>query len=257
MAGFVGSRKVASSTDLRKPGAREQQALASAREHGIVAGSMAIITGLVPSPDIPGHVVLLVDGVPFATIPAKEAETLGLREGESAAATAAPGPIETSTRTTYERALSLLSYRDRSVKELQKRLHEKGEAEDRIAPTIERLQQSGLLDDSRFAAERARAGLVGKARSRRQIEHDLALRGVTREVASAAIQQVLAEEGTSELEVAVRAARKKAKSLERMDPQAQRQKLYAFLARQGYTPDLVRRAMRAALDAAPPEGADE
>ncbi len=218
---------------------------------------MAIITGIVPSPDQPGHVVLLVDGVPFTTIPAKQAETLGLREGASAAESGAPTPIDGATRTTYERALSLLSFRDRSVKELQKRLLEKGEAEDRVAPTIERLQQSGLLDDSRFAAERARAGLVGKARSRRQIEHDLAQRGVTREVASAAIQQVLADEGTSEFEVAVRAARKKAKSLERLDPQAKRQKLYGFLARQGYTPDLVRRAMRAVLDAAPPEGAEE
>ena len=218
---------------------------------------MAIITGIVPSPDQPGHVVLLVDGAPFATIPAKEAETLGLREGASPAEADASRPIDASTRTTYERALSLLSFRDRSVKELQKRLLEKGEAADRIAPTIERLQQSGLLDDSRFATERARAGLVGKARSRRQIEHDLAQRGVTREVASAAIQQVLADEGTSELEVAVRAARKKAKTLERLDPQAQRQKLYGFLARQGYTPDLVRRAMRAVLDAAPPEGAEE
>lgn len=63
---------------------------------------------------------------------------------------------------------------------------------------------------------------------------------MTREVASAAIRQVLVEEGTSELQIAVRSARKKAKTLERLDPQAQREKLYGFLARQGSTPDLVR-----------------
>ncbi len=216
---------------------------------------MAIITGIVPSPEKPGHVVLLVDGVPFATIPAKEAEHLGLDAGESVAEAAATRPVDASTKKTYERALSLLSFRDRSVKELQKRLHEKGVIAEEVTTTIARLQESGLLDDARFAAERARAGIVGKARSRRQIEHDLAQRGVTREVASAAIKQVLADEGTSELEVAVRAARKKAKTLARLDPQAQRQKLYAFLARQGHSPDLVRRALRAVLDAAPPDGA--
>ena len=137
---------------------------------------MAIITSIVPSPETPGHVVLLVDGVPFATIPAKEAETLGFKEGASATEPAVKRPRvgEGAGGKTYERALSRLSFRDRSVKELQKRLHEKGEDAERIAPTIERLQQSGLLDDARFAAERARAGLVGKARSRRQIEHDLA-----------------------------------------------------------------------------------
>ncbi|MEO5726882.1 MAG: RecX family transcriptional regulator, partial [Byssovorax sp.] len=98
---------------------------------------------------------------------------------------------------------------------------------------------------------------VGKARSRRQIEQDLVQRGVTREVAADAFRRVLEDEGTSELAVTVRAARKKMKTLERLDPQAQRQKLYAFLARQGHAPDLVRRALRAVLDAAPPDGADE
>lgn len=218
---------------------------------------MAIITGIVPSPEKPGHVVILVDGAPFATIPATEAATLGLKEGATAAEPEAPRPIDGAAGKTYERALSLLSFRGRSVKELQKRLHEKGESAEQIAPTIERLQQSGLLDDARFAEERARSSIVGKARSRRQIEHDLAQRGVARDVAAEAIRRALEGEGTSELEVAVRAARKKAKTLTRLDPQAQRQKLYAFLARQGHAPDLVRRALRAVLDAAPPEGAGE
>ncbi len=99
--------------------------------------------------------------------------------------------------------------------------------------------------------------MVGKARSRRQIEHDLVQRGVTREVAADAFRRVLEDEGTSELAVTVRAAKKKMKTLERLDPQAQRQKLYAFLARQGHAPDLVRRALREVLDAAPPEGEGE
>ena len=218
---------------------------------------MAIITGIIPSAEKPGHVVILVDGAPFATIPASEAATLGLEEGAKAAEPEATRPIDGAEGKTYERALSLLSFRGRSVKELRKRLHEKGESAEQIAPTIERLQQSGLLDDARFAAERVRAGVVGKARSRRQIEHDLVQRGVTREVAADAFRRVLEDEGTSELAVTVRAAKKKMKTLERLDPQAQRQKLYAFLARQGHSPDLVRRALREVLDAAPPDGEGE
>jgi regulatory protein len=221
---------------------------------------MAIITGIVPSSEKPGHVDILVDGVLFATVPAREVAELSLKEGATAREPEpepARGEKPGAAGKTYERALSLLSFRGRSVKELRKRLHEKGESAEQIAPTIERLQQSGLLDDARFAAERARAGVVGKARSRRQIEHDLVQRGVTREVAADAFRQVLEDEGTSELAVTVRAARKKMKTLERLDPQAQRQKLYAFLARQGHSPDLVRRALREVLDAAPPEGAEE
>jgi regulatory protein len=220
---------------------------------------MAIITGILPSSEKPDHVDILVDGVPFATVPAREVAELGLKEGATARepARGRGEPAGGAAGKTYERALSLLAFRGRSVKELRTRLHEKGESVEQIAPTIERLQQSGLLDDARFAAERVRAGVVGKARSRRQIEQDLVQRGVTREVAADAFRRVLEDEGTSELAVTVRAAKKKMKTLERLDPQAQRQKLYAFLARQGHSPDLVRRALREVLDAAPPEGAEE
>ena len=240
--------------------ARETKGVCPRAEARHCLRPMAIITGIIPSSEKPDHVVILVDGVPFATVPAREVTKLGLKEGATAREPAqgrATAREDGAAGKTYERALSLLSFRGRSVKELQKRLHEKGESAEQIAPTLARLQQSGLLDDARFAEERARSSIVGKARSRRQIEHDLAQRGVARDVAAEAIRRALEGEGTSELEVAVRAARKKAKTLARLDPQAQRQKLYAFLARQGHAPDLVRRALRAVLDAAPPDGAEE
>ena len=81
----------------------------------------------------------------------------------------------------------------------------------------------------------------------------LANNGVARDVADAAIAQVLDEEGTDEHAVALRAAQKKLRSLARLDPQARRQKLYGFLARQGYPADVVRRVLRAVLDAPPPD----
>lgn len=81
-------------------------------------------------------------------------------------------------------------------------------------------------------------------------------KGVAREVAGAAVRQVLADEGTDELAVAVRAAEKKLRSLARAEPLARRQKLYAFLARQGYAAEVVRRTLRAVLDAPPPDDAD-
>lgn len=162
-------------------------------------------------------------------------------------------PLDAETQKTYERALRLLSFRARSAKELHDRLLEKGEPAAQVEAVMARLLANGLVDDTRYAEARARSGIVGKARSSRRLQQDLARRGVSREVAAAAIQTVLADEGTDEVAVAERAARKKLRSLAQLEPAERRQKLWAFLARQGYGPDVVRRALRAVLDMPPPD----
>jgi regulatory protein len=166
-------------------------------------------------------------------------------------------PLDAAARETYERALGLLTVRARSARQLEKRLLEKGEPPALVAAVIARLVANGLLDDARFAAARARAGILGKSRSRRRMAETLAHDGVAKDVARAAIQEVLDEEGGDENAAALRAGEKKLRSLARLDPAAQRQKLYGFLARQGYAPDAVRKALRALLDASLPEGADD
>lgn len=225
---------------------------------------MPIITGVVPAEGRPGYVVILVDGAPFATVPAESAASFtpgsapGSASGEPAEGSSRPqpAPLDKATEKTYGRALSLLSFRARSASELEKRLIEKGEPREQVAVVIERLAQSGLLDDARYAESRARTSIIGKSRSRRRIQQDLAQRGVARDVADAAIRQVMTEEGTDEASVAERAARKKMRSLGKLDPAEQRQKLYGFLARQGYASDVVRKVIRAVLDAPPPEEDD-
>jgi regulatory protein len=47
------------------------------------------------------------------------------------------------------------------------------------------------------------------------------------------------------------------RSLAKLDPEARRRRLYAFLARRGYEGEAIRRAMRAVLDAAEAEEAAE
>lgn len=160
---------------------------------------------------------------------------------------------ERAPLSTYDRALNLLASRSRSAKGLEKRLLEKGEPAAEVAQAIARLSAAGLLDDARYAAARARSGIVGKSRSRRRMTEALAHEGVARDVAAAAVQQVFEEEGTDELAVAQRAAEKKLRLLRGLEPLAQRQKLYGFLARQGYAADVVRRTLRAVLNASPPD----
>jgi regulatory protein len=157
--------------------------------------------------------------------------------------------LDRASQATYERALDLLSFSARSARQLSARLLHKGEPAAQVEVVVARLIANGLLDDTRYAEARARAGIMGgQARSRRRMAQDLAHKGVAREVAEAAIRQVLVESGTDEVAVAVRAAQKKVRSFARLEPAERRQKLYAFLARQGHSAEAVRGALHAVLD---------
>jgi regulatory protein len=76
-----------------------------------------------------------------------------------------------------DRALWLLSYRDRSRVELQRELINDGYCEPLVQVVIERFAQLSLMDDARFAASYARTRLRS-GRGRRGIERDLLDRGV-------------------------------------------------------------------------------
>jgi regulatory protein len=145
---------------------------------------------------------------------------------------------------TYDRALNLLAYRARSASELRRTLLRKGEAVEHVEAAIERLLQSGLLDDASFARQFARSRALGTGLSRRRLQQELARRGVVREVAEAAIEDVFAEERVDEEGNLERLARKKLKALGGADVATRRRRLYAFLARRGYDSDDINRIVR-------------
>lgn len=93
-----------------------------------------------------------------------------------------------------ERALRLLAQREHSRQELARKLAAHGTPEE-IAATLERLGELGLQADARFAEAwvRAKSARHGTARLR----HELAQRGVERELIEAAIAS---EAGEDEIE---------------------------------------------------------
>jgi regulatory protein len=67
---------------------------------------------------------------------------------------------------------------------------------------------------------------------------------VERSVADAAIAHVFEEEQVNEAASIERVARKKLKTLAKLDAVTQRRRLYAFLARRGYDSDAIGGALR-------------
>ena len=78
-----------------------------------------------------------------------------------------------------ERALRVLGYRERSVKELSKRLGDDGYPPAVVQALVERMSELGLVNDERFASAWARARIAAGFGPDR-IARELAAKGVER-----------------------------------------------------------------------------
>lgn len=150
-------------------------------------------------------------------------------------------------RSTYERALDMLEARARGVVELRRMLIRKGEPEAEVDAALERLQRAGVIGDPAYARQFARSKALGAGLSRRRLQQELTRRGVARDVSEEAIAEVFDDEGVDEAATIERVARKKLKTLTKLDAPTQRRRLYAFLARRGYDSDDIARVTRLLL----------
>ena len=116
-----------------------------------------------------------------------------------------------------------------------------------VDSAIERLRESGLLDDANFARQLTRSKALGAGLSRRRIQQELAKRGVERDVGAEAIEEVFEDEGVDEAAAIERVARKKLRMLTKVDDVTRKRRLYAFLARRGYDNEDIQRVLRVVL----------
>lgn len=151
-------------------------------------------------------------------------------------------------RSTYVRALDMLEARARATPELRRLLIRKGEPEADVDAAIERLVAAGLLDDANFARMYTRSKALGSGMSRRRLQQELAKRGVTKELSTAAINEVFADEAMDEEATIERVARKKLRTLSKVDAPTRKRRLYAFLARRGYDSDDIQRVLRVVVE---------
>ena len=86
-------------------------------------------------------------------------------------------------------ALRALRYRDHTAETLRRRLDARGIPEHSREAAIETMKRAGLVDDERFAAERARS-LAERGAGDLRIRHDLESRGVGAELVDAALEQL-------------------------------------------------------------------
>ncbi len=133
------------------------------------------------------------------------------------------------------RALQLLTRRDYSRSELQKKLAAHAESAEELASVLDTLQGERLLSDHRYATQRvtARAGRYGDAR----LKQELRLKGVSDDDIAAALP-----EGGDETERCLAVWQRKF-GQPAQTPE-ERAKQMRFLQYRGFSSEAIRRALR-------------
>ncbi len=201
---------------------------------------MELITDITESPRRPGRYVVDVAGQAGPTVSLETIERWKLSAGRPWEPVAAAVEREAAALATYDRALNMLAARARSRRDLERHLVRKGEPPELVRDAILRLERAGYLDDGAYARQYARSKALGAGLARRRLAVELGRRGVDRPVADQALEEVFGEERIDEREGIERVARRRLKSLATLDRPTRRRRLYAYLARRGYTADLIR-----------------
>jgi regulatory protein len=151
--------------------------------------------------------------------------------------------VEKSRTRTFDRAVNLLTYKSRSIKELRERLLEKDWTNEAIVTeTIEKLEKYGYLNDAQFAKDFASSKLRQKPIGKRVLKQKLAQRKLGKETVEEAVEKAFEE--TPEAEIIERAIEKRLRIKGKPETREDTKKFYDFLLRQGFSYDLVRERMR-------------
>jgi regulatory protein len=138
-------------------------------------------------------------------------------------------------------AFLLLKFRLRSEHELKARLKQKGFSEELAADTVSFLKDREFIDDRVFAR-----GWVSSRLKRplglRKIKQELVQKGIAKEIISEALAQ--ANEQYSESQIVSQLAQQRFSKLKAIEPLKAKARVYGYLLRRGFSPDVVSEVIR-------------
>ena len=150
---------------------------------------------------------------------------------------------ERARRKTFDRAVNLLAYKPRSVKELRERLLEKDWTNEEIVDAVlDKLKEYNYLNDENFARELAASKLRQKPMGARVLKQKLAMRKLDKETVNEAIEKAF--EDAPEEEIIKQSVAKRLRLKGKPETREDAKKFYDYLLRQGFSYDLVSRKMR-------------
>ncbi len=197
------------------------------------------ITALQPQRGNKRRVSVFLDGQFWFGLSQDTVAALGLREGveiDQAALDRIARTEQGYQARNY--AFLLLSYKARTTAELRQRLTRKGFPPETVQATLERLAELRMVDDEGYARQFVQDRVSVGHKGRWRVRQELIKRGIAREQAEAALAQA-----PDELAAARAAAGRYLERNRRLEPAVLRRRLYAFLARRGFSPGTILQVM--------------
>jgi len=162
------------------------------------------------------------------------------------------GPLDEDRRSRLEqadeafrcrrKALELLARSEQCRRGLEAKLRRKQFSGGSVAAALDRLEEAGSLDDRRFAEAWVRSRLRRRPEGAAKLRGALMSKGIASSVATEAVNRVLRDIGDPDSSAALERALAKLRRRSGMDAE----KLTAAMARRGFPPSAVRRALRRA-----------
>lgn len=139
------------------------------------------------------------------------------------------------------RAMNLLKNREYTVKRLHDKLKDGGYPEKIIEQALAYVESFHYTDDLRYAVNFI--SQYENSRSRRRIEQDLLNRGIERNTLERAWAEWEEQGGSQDEWEMIQNVLEKRHFCPESAEQKERQKMYGFLTRRGFSPELVRKAV--------------
>ncbi len=178
---------------------------------------------------IDGEYTLTVDEMYFASLYLKDGQEISEEEYAELEETV-------NIRRAYNCAVSLLSRRDHSKKELLEKLRKKGFANG-AESAVEKLAAGGYVDDERFCRLYANELIRLKGYGKRRVEQELYLKGIDRDIIYSVLEEVSFDnEALSDII--------KRKYLNRLSDEKGRRRVINALHRLGYSFGEIRDALK-------------
>lgn len=144
-------------------------------------------------------------------------------------------------RKSLQKALHLISIRPRSAAELKERFKREGYFDETIDESLDYLLKNGYLNDALFAEKFARSKLQKKDIGESSLRFELHKKGISKSIIESIIKKIYGE--TPELDIALKAGKKKLRTIRAADDIAKKRKLYQFLAQRGFSADVIRQVI--------------
>ncbi len=130
----------------------------------------------------------------------------------------------------------LLKFRLRSEEEIRKRLEKKKFDTQIIESTLSFLKDKGFIDDNYFAKAWVESR-IKKPLGIRRLKQELRTKGIDKEIIESRINEI--RKDYPEEEIVKQIAKEKLSKIKGIDPQKAKKRVYDYLLRRGFSPDII------------------